>query len=113
MGGAVAAGHPLDRLDGRSVGLDSEHRATLDGLAVDVDGAGPALAGVAADVGARELQVLAEELDEHPSRLDVALPWLSVDDDRDVLAHARSLLPRSEVRGYGGWIPLHESHLHA
>ena len=48
----------------------------LHGLAVDVDGAGAALAGVAADVGAGQVEVLAEDLDEQPSRLDVELPLL-------------------------------------
>src|SRR6476469_8327245 len=75
----VGSLHPLDRPDVRAVGLDREHRAALHGLAVDGHGARPALAGVAADVGAGELEVLAEELDEHPSGLDVPLSWLSVD----------------------------------
>src|ERR1700694_2520832 len=35
-------------------GLDREHRAALHRLAVDEDRAGPALAGVASDMGARE-----------------------------------------------------------
>ena len=77
-----------------AVGLDGEHRARLDGRAVDVDGARAALARVAADVGAGQVEVLAEGLDEQPSRLDVALPRLSIDDERDVLAHGWSLLPR-------------------
>ena len=95
---AVAGLHPLDRRDGRAVGLDRQHRAALHGLAVDVDGAGAALARVAADVGPGQLEVLAEELDEHPSRLDIPLPWLSVDDERDVLGHDWSLLPGPDRR---------------
>src|SRR4051812_48667133 len=68
---AVRALHPLDRADVGAVGLDRQHRAALHGLAVDRDRAGAALARITADVGAGELEVLAEELDEHPSRLDV------------------------------------------
>ena len=58
-----------------------------------MDRARAALAGVAPDVGPGQLQVLAEELDEHPSWLDVPLSSLSVDDERDVLGHDWSLLP--------------------
>ena len=88
-----------------AVGLDGEHRAALHGLAVDVDGAGAALARVAADVGAGELEVLAEDLDEQPSRLDIPLPGLSVDDERDVLGHDWSLLPEPDWRAVAGSQP--------
>ena len=70
-----------------AIGLDGEHRARLHGLAVDVDGAGAALRGVAADVGPGQVQVLADQLDQEPSRLDVHLPGNSVDDERNVLVH--------------------------
>src|SRR6185369_3472873 len=96
---AVRGLHALDRPDVRAIRLDGEHRAALHRLAVDRDGARTALAGVAADVGAGELQVLAQELDEHPSGLDIPLSWLSVDDERDVLDHVRSLLPRIRIGG--------------
>ena len=100
---AVRGLHPLDRRDARAVGLDREHRAALDRLAVDRDGAGAALARVAADVGAGQLEVLAQELDEHPSRLDVPLPRLAIDGERDVLDHGWSLLPRDlRESGIGG-----------
>ena len=72
-------GQPLDGRDARAVRLDGEHRARLDGPAVDVDGAGAALARVAADVGAGQVEVLAERLDEEPSRLDVELPGRPID----------------------------------
>ena len=61
----------------------------LHGHAVDVDGAGAALARVAADVGAGQVQVLAQGLDEQPSGLDVQLAWRAVDHERDVFAHGR------------------------
>ena len=70
-----------------AVGLDGEHRAGLDRPAIDVDGAGAALAGVAADVGAGQVEILAQGLDEESSRLDVELVGRPIDDERDVLAH--------------------------
>ena len=70
----VAVGEALDGRDVGAVRLDGEHRAALDGLAVDVDGARAALAGVAADVRAGQVEVLAEGLDEQSSGLDVELP---------------------------------------
>ena len=82
-----AGGHALDGGDGRAVGLDGQHRARLHGAAIDVDGARAALAGVAADVGAGEVQVLAQGLDEEPSGLDIELPLRSVDGQGDVFAH--------------------------
>src|SRR6185503_10762963 len=70
---AVAGLHSLDRRDVRAIRLDREHRAAFHGLAIDGDGARAALARVAPDVGPGELQVLAEELDEHASWLDIPL----------------------------------------
>ena len=68
-------------------------------LAVDVDGAGAALARVAADVGAGELEFLADQLDEQASGLDVRLPLLTVDRERNMLGHQWSLLPL-----FGRWV---------
>ena len=70
----------------------------LIGTTVDMDGAGAALAGVAADVGAGEVEVLAQRLDEEPSGLDVELPGCPIDDERDVFAHGRNLLRRVRRR---------------
>jgi len=47
-----------------TVDLQRKHRATLCRLAVDMDHAGPALAGIAADVGAGKPQLIAQELNE-------------------------------------------------
>ena len=77
-----AVGHALDRLDLGAVGLDGEHRARLGALAVDVDGARAAVAGVAADVRAGEAEVVAQEVDEQEPRLDVGLVRLAVDGER-------------------------------
>src|SRR5262249_28749292 len=50
---------PLDRLDRSAVGLDGEHHAALDRIAVVEDGARSAIAGVAAHVRAGEIEVVA------------------------------------------------------
>ena len=62
---------PFDRDDVGALGLEGEDRAGLDGAAVHEHGAGAALSGVAADVGAGEVQVLTQEVDEEQ-------PWLHV-----------------------------------
>ena len=61
----------LDRGDLRAVGLHRQHGAGLDRLAVDMHDAGAALAGVAADMGAGQAQLLAQELDQQRARLDL------------------------------------------
>src|ERR1044072_1813602 len=64
---------PLDRGDLRAVGLHGEHRARLDRVAVEDHGACPAVRGVAADVGARHPEHLADKMhersEEHTSEL--------------------------------------------
>ena len=76
-----AVGHPLDGLELAAVGLDGEHRARLGALAIDVDGARAAVAGVAADVRAGQPEVVAQEMDEEQARLDIGLVRLAVDGD--------------------------------
>ena len=61
---AVGVGHALDGADLGAFEVEGEDVARLHRDAVDVDDAGAALGGVAADVGAGEAQALAEELDE-------------------------------------------------
>ena len=60
------------------VGLTGQHGAGLDRLAVDMHDAGAALAGVAADMGAGQAQVLAQELDEEGAVLDIGRDGLAV-----------------------------------
>jgi hypothetical protein len=52
-------GQAFDGRDLAALRLKRQHRAALDRLAVDVDDAGAALAGVAADVGPGEMEMLA------------------------------------------------------
>ena len=69
----VALGEPLDRRDLAAVGLHGEHGARLHRLAVEQHGARPAGRRVAADVRAREPELVAQEVHEQLPRLDVRL----------------------------------------
>ena len=69
---------PLDGRDPRSAGRGGQHQAALDGLAVEEDGAGAALAGLAADLCPGELQPV-------PQGVDQELPG------RDVNGHLRAV----------------------
>jgi hypothetical protein len=66
---------------GRAVGLDGENRARLHGATVEVHRAGAAVRGVAADLGAGEVEVLPQEVDEQSARLDLELDRPTVDDE--------------------------------
>src|SRR6478672_6385194 len=96
-----AVGHPLDGLDLVPVGLDREDGAGLRALAVEVDGARAAVAGVAPDVGAGQPEVVAQEVDEQEPRFDVGLVGLAVDGDRDVLRGHRGRWPPTRTRSRG------------
>ena len=69
---SVRRGEALDGQDIGALSLQDQHGAGLDRLAVDVNDAGPALRGVAADMGAGEPQVLAQELHQQGARIDIA-----------------------------------------
>src|SRR5215468_9377789 len=79
----AAAGQALDGRDLGPVGLDREHRAGLDRLAVDVDGARAALTGIAADVRTGEPEVLAQRLDQQSGRRTLERMSLSIDLELD------------------------------
>src|SRR5690606_37388963 len=65
-------GHALDRRDLSTISLDRQDGARLDRLAVQMDRAGAALAGVAANVRAGKPKVLAQEMNEQRPGLDIA-----------------------------------------
>ena len=67
-----------------AVDLDGEQHAALHRLPVELHGARAAVAGVAADVRAGQVEVVAEEVHEQAARLDLALVARAVDVDRDV-----------------------------
>ena len=64
----------------RTITFQGEKGAALDRLPVHVHDAGSALAGVAAYMGAREPQPLAEEIDEQGSAFDVVADGISIHD---------------------------------
>ncbi len=79
---------------------DGEHRAALHGPPVDMDRARAALAGVAADVRAGQVQVLPQDLDQEPPGLDIHLPALAIHLERDVLLGHRDDLLSPVGRGW-------------
>src|SRR5262249_38299577 len=96
---------PLDGGDVRPLGLAHQHLAALHPLPVDHHHAGAALAGVAADVGPGEPEVLAQELHEERAWLDVDGPGLTVDLQGD-RGHETSVgegsrAPMRSLIGYG------------
>ena len=95
-------GQTLDRGDLGAVGLDGEDGARLDAPPVDEHRAGAALAGVAADVCAGQVELLAQEVHEEQARLHLRLAHLAVDRHRD-LGHV-SLAIRVLCRAFGGII---------
>ena len=83
-----------DALDGGDVAagrLPGQHGAGLHRPAVDMDDAGAALAGVAADMGAGQTQVFAQEMDQQGPVLDLGRDGFAVHRQFDC-RHA-SLLP--------------------
>src|SRR5579864_4269549 len=73
-----ALGQALNSLYVRPVRLDSEERARFDGDTVQDDSAGAAIGGVAADVGAREVQVLPEKMNQQESRFNLRCVGLTI-----------------------------------
>src|SRR6186997_2324189 len=88
-GQLAVGGESLDRRHLRALGLHREHHAALHRLAVDVDGARAAVAGVAADVRPGEPEVVPEEVDEQTTGRDVVLDLLAVHLERDGPARYR------------------------
>jgi hypothetical protein len=60
----VALRNPLDGGDIGAVGLPDQYGAGFNRPPVDVDDTGAALAGVAADMGTGQIQMIAQEMDE-------------------------------------------------
>jgi hypothetical protein len=69
--------------NGRAVGLDGERRARLHRPAIELHGTGPTGGGVAADLRSSEIEVLPNQVDEEPARLDLQLDRLAVDGEAD------------------------------
>ncbi len=73
----VAPGDTFDGGDVGACGLSGQHSAGFHRPAVDMHDAGAALAGIAADMGAGQVEMLAQQMDQQRSVFDV---------DRDRLA---------------------------
>src|SRR6266566_352474 len=83
----ITLGHAFDGRKAAAVRLDGEHRAALDRLAVDVDRAGAALAGVAADVRSGQTHDIPEVVHEQQPRFDLVLVLAPVDGNSDLVVH--------------------------
>src|SRR5262249_30366641 len=90
VGDLVRISHAFDSVEVRAVALHRQHQAAAHHHAVDTHAAGAAYAVLAADMTARERNVLAQEVDQRLARSDAFAPPLAVDDDGNVveaLAH--------------------------
>ena len=79
----LAPAHSLDGGDLRAGRLDREEEARADRQAVEPDRAGSADPVLAADMGARETEVVAEHVRQEPARLDATGEALAVDRELD------------------------------
>src|SRR5438034_9138888 len=87
----------LDRRDLPSVGLHREERARLDCLSVHKHRTGAADAGLAADMGSCEAQILAQVMNEKKARLDGAFTFIAVSSYENV---AINISPLHVSRAY-------------
>ena len=75
----VAPGDTFDRGDAGARGLSRQHGTGFHCPAVDMDDAGTALAGVAADMRAGQVQLFTQKMDEKGSVLNIYRNSLTVD----------------------------------
>jgi len=83
----------LDGLHRSTICLNGEHRAGLNRLAVNDDGARTAVASVTTDMCAGEVEVFSQEVDQKSSRFNVAAVNESVDCDVDFQCAALPSVP--------------------
>ena len=100
IGDVAGIGNAFDGLDRGAVALHGEHKAAAHHVAVEPHRAGAAYALFAADMGAGEAKIVAQEIDQRLSRLDARGNVLAVHVQNDIemmRAHAnpggRLLLP--------------------
>ncbi len=86
----AVGGQALDGPDLVAVGHHRQRGAGFHRLAVEMDDAGAALRGVAADMGARQPQVFAEQLDQKGTGVDIGVYGIAVHDQGN-LGHQHSL----------------------
>src|SRR5215831_7006108 len=85
MLGITRLAQALDRVDRRSVRLNGQDRARLHGAAVEVHGARAALGRVAADMRARDAEVIPQEVHKQLPGLNLSLPPRAVDSNGDAM----------------------------
>jgi hypothetical protein len=88
---AAASRQTFDRRDRAAVGLHGQAGARSHGDAVEQDGAGAALARIAADLGAGDAPEVANEMHQKLPRLDVALKPAAVNSNADGDFHVAPL----------------------
>src|SRR5216683_7548774 len=100
----VALGDALDGLDLVAFRLGPEHQTRANDLAVDDDGAGAAITRAASFLAARQVELVAQHIEQGLLRLAEELDGLTIDDGRYVgLGHGRS--PSAEQRVQRRWRP--------
>jgi hypothetical protein len=82
MQAAVGLRHAFDGKDLAAFSLYRKDGAGLDGLAVEIDGAGTAMGGVAADMRTGQAQMLAQEVDQQRARFDLCGDLAAIDGHR-------------------------------
>jgi len=92
----AALGQAFDRIDPGAVGLNREHETGSSSLPIEEYGACAANAVLAAHMRAGEPQVLAQEVAQQKSRLDLAFVRLAIDRQAD-LANFRHVLSPTAV----------------
>src|SRR5215472_12548863 len=93
----LAGGHALDGLDGASAHLAPEHEARADQPPVEQDAAGPAVARRAALLAPRQVQRVAEHVEERVLRLAEELDVVPVHRCRHVILRHQFALARSSA----------------
>jgi hypothetical protein len=101
--GTVGRRKAFDRGDFQAVGLDGEHGAAFDRLTVDMDDTGAALAGVAADMGACQAKVIAEQLHQKGASLDLARYGLAVNLQGNGWHRSLPFFAGSKILPFAGW----------
>ena len=84
IGDRTGVGQALDRLHLRAVALHGEHQTAADDLAVEQHRAGAADAMLAADMGAGERKIVAQEVDQRLARFNPRRNRLAVHAQLDV-----------------------------
>ena len=84
---AAAVGHALHGLDLPSLAFDGQGQAGQHRLAVDQDGAGAAFPELAAVLGAREIEVFSQDLEQGLVHGHDHVPGLAIDRERQLRLH--------------------------